>query len=237
MEKENILGIDVCITNSSQLIDSIVGDIDNNKKSFIVAVNSEKVLKARKDKQFENILNSAKYQIPDGVGIIWASKIRKGKIKKRITGIDTMIMLCELASKKGYKVFLYGATENVIKQAEINLKKQYPSLNIVGTMNGYEKDNKKIIDSINKSKADIVFVGTGSPRQECWIHNNMNNICAKIFQGVGGSFDVVSGKSKRAPKFLQNMGLEWLYRLIKEPKRFFRQLKLVKYLFLCFFGK
>ena len=235
MEKENILGIDVCITNYDQLFENIVSDIDKNKKAFVVAINPEKVLKARHDKQFKNILNSADYQIPDGIGIIWASKIKNGRINKRITGIDAMIMLCDLSSKKGYRVFLYGAEENVIHQTEINLKKQYPNLQIVGTMNGYEKNNKKIIDSINKSKADIIFIGTGSPRQERWIYNNMNNTCVKIFQGVGGSFDVISGKSKRASKLLQNMGLEWLYRLVKEPKRFFRQLKLIEYLFLCFF--
>ena len=108
------------------------------------------------------------------------------------------------------------------------LKEKYPNIKIVGTINGYEKDNKKIIDKINKSKADIIFVALGSPKQELWITENMDKLCVKVYQGVGGSFDVFSGNIKRAPKWMQNCGLEWFYRLLKEPKRIFRQIKLDK---------
>jgi len=235
LKKEKILGIDVSILDYKKLEKSVEKDIKDNKKSFIVAINPEKILKARKDSNLKELLNSATYQIPDGIGVIYASKIQKGKIKSRVTGIDCMEMLCELSNKKGYKIFMYGAKEKVIIKAKEKLEEKYPKIKIVGTINGYEPDNEKIIKAINKSKADIIFVAMGSPKQELWITNNMDKLCVKIYQGVGGSFDVLSGNIKRAPKWIQDNGLEWLYRLVKEPKRIFRQMKLFKFLLLMLF--
>ena len=237
LNKENILGVDVSPLSYEDLKKNIEKDIENNKKSFIVAINPEKILKARKDEKLKELLNNATYEIPDGIGVIYASKLRKGNIKTRITGIDSMEMLCKLSEEKKYKIFMYGAKEETIKKAKENLEIKFPNIQIVGTINGYEKDNDKIISSINKSKADIVFVALGSPKQEYWITENMYKVSAKIFQGVGGSFDVFSGNIKRAPKWMQKIGLEWLYRLIKEPKRIFRQIKLVKFLWLALIEK
>ena len=235
MEKEQILGVNVLVINYDELRQSVVKNIKNNKKTFIVAINPEKILKARKNENLKELLNRANYPIADGIGVVLASKIRRGKIRKRITGVDSMDMLCQTANEKGYKVFLYGAKEEVVNSAKNNLIKKYPKMNIVGTINGYEKDQEKIIELINKSKADIIFVALGSPQQEEWINANMDKLCPKVFQGVGGAFDVISGKTKRAPKWIQKIGLEWFYRLIKEPKRIFRQIKLLKFLFLSLF--
>lgn len=237
MKKENIMGINVCVTNYTELQDKIESDIKNNKKSFIVAINPEKILKARKDNKLKDILNSAEYQIADGIGVVYASKLKKGKIKSRVTGIDCMNMLCNISNEKGYKIFMYGSKEGTIEKAKKELEKKYTKIKIVGIINGYETNQEKIIKEINKSKADIVFVALGSPKQEIWISENKDKLCAKIYQGVGGSFDVLSGNIKRAPKWMQKSGLEWLYRLIKEPKRIFRQLKLVGFLVLCLFGQ
>lgn len=237
MNKENILGIDVNVTTYEDLKLSLINDIENNKKSFIVAINPEKILKSREDKNLKELLNKATYQIPDGVGVIYASKLKKGNIKSRITGIDCMDMLCNLADEKKYKVFLYGAKKEVISKAKEKLIEKYKNIQIVGTIDGYEKDNDKIIKEINNSKADIVFVALGSPKQEYWITENMDKTCAKVFQGVGGSFDVISGNIKRASMWAQKHGFEWLYRLIKEPKRIFRQAKLVKFLALIIFSR
>ena len=148
-----------------------------------------------------------------------------------------MDMLCNLADEKKYKVFLYGAKKEVISKAKEKLIEKYKNIQIVGTIDGYEKDNDKIIREINNNKADIVFVALGSPKQEYWITENMDKTCAKVFQGVGGSFDVISGNIKRAPMWAQKHGFEWLYRLIKEPKRIFRQAKLVKFLVLIIFSR
>ena len=227
MEKEKILGIDVCITTYEELRNAIKNDIQEKKKSYIVTINPEKVIKAKKDESLKDILNNAKYQIPDGIGIIYASKIKKGKIKSRITGIDTMEMICDLSNKENFRIFMYGAEADVVEKAKIKLEEKYKKINICGYINGYEKNEKSVINKINNSKPDILFVALGSPKQEKFISQNFDNINCKILLGVGGSFDVISGKKKRAPKWVQKKGLEWLYRLIKEPKRFFRQTKII----------
>ena len=230
LNKEEILGIKVLNTSYKDLRTNIEKDINSNKKSFIVAINPEKILKARENAELKKLLNDADYQIPDGIGVVYASKLKKGKIKSRITGIDCMEMLCDLANEKGYKIFLYGAKSDVIIEAKKKLENKYQNIKIVGIIDGYEKNQEKIVEKINKSKADIIFVALGSPKQENWIIENKDKLCVKIFQGVGGSFDVISGNIKRAPKWMQKAGLEWLYRLMKEPKRIFRQIKLVKFL-------
>lgn len=237
MEKEEILGVEVCITTYNELKKCVKNDIEQKRKSYIVTINPEKVIKASKDESLKRILNDAKYQIPDGVGIIYASKIKKGKIKSRITGIDTMEMICSLANEENFRIFMYGAEQEVIEKAKINLEKKYKNINICGCINGYEKDTQKIIDKINKSNADILFVALGSPKQELFIAKNIDKINCKILLGVGGSFDVISGKKKRAPKWMRKKGLEWLYRLIKEPKRFFRQTRLISFIFDVFLEK
>ncbi len=237
MKKERILGVAVSDLSYAELEKNIASDIDNQKKSFIVAINPEKVLKARKDKELAHLLDTADYPIADGIGVVIASRLKKGNIKTRVTGIECMDMICALANEKGYKIFLYGAKAETLAKAKAKLEEKYPNIKIVGTENGYEQDNEKIITEINESVADIVFVALGSPKQENWIVGNKDRLCPKIYMGVGGSFDVLSGNIKRAPKFMLKLGLEWLYRLIREPKRFFRQIKLLKFIFLVLFGK
>lgn len=237
MEKENVLGVNVCITDYGNLKNSLHNDLASKKKVFLVAINPEKILKARKDSGLLNLLNSATYPIPDGIGVIYASKLRGGKIRTRITGIDSMTMLCELAAENGLRVFLYGAKEETVEVAAKKLVEMYPGINVAGYINGYEKDKQKITKMINDSKADILFVAMGSPRQENWIVDNMDDVCPYLFQGVGGSFDVISGNIKRAPIWMQKCGLEWLYRLIREPSRIGRQIKLFGFLWLALFNK
>ena len=237
IEYEKVLSINVCTLNYKRLLENIESDIENNRKSFIVAINPEKVIKAYKDIELKKLLNDSKYPIPDGIGIVYASKLRKGKIKQRITGIDSMEMICKLASDKSYRIFLYGAKKEVIEKSKEELEKKYENLIISGYIDGYEKDKKKIIEKINKSKPNILVVALGSPKQEDFIVNNMDKINCNIFQGVGGTFDVISGNVKRAPKWMQKYGLEWFYRLIKEPKRIFRQFNLVIFLFKVILNK
>lgn len=230
VKKENILGIDVCDVSYEELMKAISHDIEKNNQSFIVAINPEKILKSRKDEQLRSLLNGATYQIADGIGIIYASKLRGGSIKKRVTGIDTMEHLCELATKNDYSIFMYGAKNEILMQAKRNLEAKFKGIKIVGVINGYEEDNDKIIKAINKVKPNIIFVAMGSPKQELWIKDNMDKVDVNIFQGVGGSFDVFSGAVKRAPVAMQKIGLEWFYRLLKDPKRILRQVKLIKFL-------
>lgn len=228
--KETVLGIPVCSLTYEQLTERIFQDMEKNKKTWIVAINPEKIMKAQEDDTLRDLLQRATYPIPDGIGVVIASILKGGRIRQRVTGIDLMLRLCEAAAKNEKKVFLYGAKPGVVEEAKKNLERKYPGLNIVGVMNGYEKNEQAVIEAINSSNADILFVALGSPAQEKWIVQHMNVLVPKVYQGVGGSFDVASGNLKRAPLFMQKLGLEWLYRLIKEPWRWRRQLILPKFL-------
>ncbi|MGN5651116.1 WecB/TagA/CpsF family glycosyltransferase [Bacillus sp. Brlt_9] len=228
--KENIRGFNVTTLGYVELKEQLLQDIEQQKQSFIVAINPEKIMHGTKDPELKELLNSATYQIPDGYGVVYLSKKQNGNIKERVTGCDLFQQLCELSSLNNKKVFLYGGKPGVAMQTKEVLESRYPGLHIVGTIDGYEKDNQIIIDTINQANPDFLFVALGSPRQELWIKENMKKLNVSIFQGVGGSFDVVSGNLKRAPKWMQKIGLEWLYRVLIEPKRIVRILKLVKFL-------
>jgi N-acetylglucosaminyldiphosphoundecaprenol N-acetyl-beta-D-mannosaminyltransferase len=228
--KETFLGVDVCAYTYEQLVAKLMEDIDHNRKSFIVAINPEKIMKAQLDDRLRELLNQATYPIPDGVGVILASILKGGRIRSRVTGIDMMLRLCQEAAARGKKIFLYGAKPGVADEAKRRLEEMFPGIQIVGTMHGYEKNEQVIKEAINQSGADILFVALGSPAQEYWIVNHMHSLAPKVYQGVGGSFDVISGRIKRAPLLFQKLGLEWLYRLLKEPWRWKRQLVLPKFL-------
>ena len=128
-------------------------------------------------------MNEATYKIPDGVGVVLASKIKKGKINNRITGVDSMEMLCELSDEKGYKIFMYGAKKEVLVQAKINLKKKYKNINIVGAIDGYQQDSLLVVKKINEKKPNILFVALGSPKQEFWISEHLSKLNVNIIQG------------------------------------------------------
>ncbi|MGD7043318.1 WecB/TagA/CpsF family glycosyltransferase [Jeotgalibacillus proteolyticus] len=230
--KENILGVNVTALPVNELLRDIERRIQTKEQGRIVAINPEKIMMAQKDEKLAALLNQSAYQIPDGVGVSIASKLLKGSIKWRITGVGMMENLLALANQKQYKVFFYGAKEQTVVKAIENIKQTYPAIQVAGYVNGYEKDSNVIKDKINQAKPDIVFVALGSPRQEIFIDTHMPALSATIFQGVGGSFDVFSGNVKRAPYIFRKFGLEWLYRLLSQPSRFKRQLALPQFLLL-----
>ena len=234
MKTETILGIKVSNTSIKEICDDVVDSVKRNQKMFITSINPEIIMHGVENAEHKKILNSATHSLPDGIGVIFASKILRGKIKERIAGIDCAENLCKTASENNLKVFLYGAKNGVAKKAQKNLEEKYPNLNIVGIMDGYEKDESKIVEAINNSKANIVLVALGGGKQEEWIYHNLEKVNAQVFQCVGGSFDVFSGNSKRAPKIMQKLGIEWLFRLMKEPSRFKRQAKIPKFILLVF---
>lgn len=228
--EEIILDVKVSITSYDQLTKEVFHKIDEGIQSFIVAVNPEKIMKASKDENLKELINSADYQIPDGVGLLIASKLKRGNIKERITGIDLMLRLVKEADKQQKSIFLYGGKPGVAEAAKEKLLEQYPNLKIAGVLHGYIKDNEEILQTINEAKPDLIFVAMGSPKQEEWILHNKDKLSVKVFQGVGGSFDVIAGNIKRAPSFFRKLGLEWFYRLLKEPWRWKRQLALPKFI-------
>ena len=230
MKKESYFGVDVSPLSYEEILADLEKRMQQNLKSTIIAVNPEKVMAAEKNEQLRSLINNSTYGIPDGVGILLASKLKKGNITSRVTGVDMMDRLLGFAAEKGYRVFLYGAKEEVVSKAKEKIEEKYPSIIISGYENGYVQDPQLVVDKINEAKADILFVAMGSPKQELWIREHMDSVTAKVFQGVGGSFDVFAGHVQRAPEAYRKLGLEWLYRLMKEPKRFKRQLALPKFL-------
>lgn len=228
MRTENVLGVEILSTTYTEFMNEVKEDIVEGRKRIIVAINPEKVMKIRNDQVLDRFIKNADYRIPDGVGILMASQKMGGSIVNRITGVDTMMHLCGLAAKEGFKVFLYGGKEEVVQKAKENLLETYQGLQIVGTQNGYDAP-ENLVDIINESGAQILFIAMGSPKQELWMEENKEKLKVNIMQGVGGSFDVIGGFVKRAPEWMQNHGLEWLHRLLVNPSRILRQMNLVRF--------
>lgn len=206
----------------------------------IYTPNPEIVMRARDDENLRRILASGDLVTADGIGLIYASKIKKKPLKERVTGFDLSIKMLEIANREGYSIYLLGGKDGVAKEASRNIEKNYPNVKIAGYHHGYFKgvqsghkdheDELKIRESINNSRPDIIFVGLGFPNQELWIDGNKDKIYGKVIIGNGGVMDILSGNVKRAPDFFQRLGLEWFYRLLTNPSRIKRQLVLPKFM-------
>lgn len=192
-----------------------------NKAHTIMTPNAEIVMRAQKDEELKEALLSADLLIPDGSGLVWASKSLGKSFPERVAGIDLMSSLLGEAAQRGYTVYFLGAKEKVVRKAKKKAEEKWPGLVISGFHHGYFsfEDNEKVVDSIHAAAPDILFVGMGAPRQEKWIAMNQSKLHVPLVMGVGGSFDVISDKSMRAPIWMQKIGMEWFFRLIKEPKR------------------
>jgi N-acetylglucosaminyldiphosphoundecaprenol N-acetyl-beta-D-mannosaminyltransferase len=205
--------------------------------NMIFTPNSEILLDAVKDKELEGILNEAQLVIPDGIGVVIASRFYGKPIKERVTGVDLSAKMLEMGASRGSKVFLLGAKQASVELAAEKIKEIYKGIDVVGVRNGYfsEDEEEMIIEDIINSQADILLVGLGAPRQEKFIYKYRDKLKVKIAIGCGGGIDIISGAAKRAPEFYQKAGLEWFYRLIKQPSRFMRMTKLPKFILLAMY--
>ncbi len=233
MDKVNILEVDFSNITLDEAADKMLSFLKDGKKHMIFTPNSEILYDAYKDSEFKKILNSADMNVPDGIGVVYASAINGKKLKQRVAGYDLCLNLFEKLKNGDKTIYFFGGAPKVAENAKEKIEKKY-KIKIIGTSDGYfdDKKEKLIIDEINKLSPDILLVGLGAPKQEKWIYKNINNLNAKIFMGVGGSFDGFSGAVKRAPDIFIKLGLEWLYRLIKQPSRFVRMLKLPLFMLL-----
>ena len=225
--KTNILNINFDTFTRNQALEKTLNFLGENKNHMIFTPNPEMVMYAQKDKDFLKILNKADLTIPDGIGIVLASKLNKIKIEQRVAGCDLVYSIFDKISDKGYNVYLLGGDHGVCENAKKNIELKY-NIKIVGFHHGYfnENDSVRIISDINHLETDILLVGLGFPKQEKWIYENRNLLKTKICIGVGGTLDVLSGKVNRAPVFYQNIGMEWLYRLFKQPSRIVRVIQI-----------
>lgn len=239
-DKVNILGVYVDMVNINQAADKIIRFFDEDRLHKVYTPNSEIIMVAYKDESFKKLLNDADLLTADGIGVVYASKILGKPINERAAGFDIACEVLERINGTSRKLFLFGGKPGIAEQARDNLLKKYPSLNIVGCRNGYFKPEEEpdIVKEINDSGADLVFVCLGAPKQEQWLARNSDTLKARVAMGIGGSLDVFAGTAERAPKFFCDHGIEWLYRLIKQPSRAGRMLALPKFgLTVLFKGK
>lgn len=190
-----------------------------------VVINAGKVNLMQNNNELVKIINQCPIINADGQSIVWASRYLGHKLPERVAGIDIFIELVKLSAEKGYKPYFFGATQEVVETVVNKFKNQYPSLEIAGYRNGYfsDEESELIAKDIHESGADILFVAFSSPKKEFWIKENIDIMQVPFSMGVGGSFDVVAGKTTRAPKWMQTCGLEWFYRFIQEPRRMFKR--------------
>lgn len=238
-KRVRVLGAPIDCVNMQQALDIVDQMIAGDKAQTIIAVNPEKVIKAQNDPALLQWLEQAGLLIPDGIGVVIAVKQLIGEKISRVPGAELMPAICEQSLSKGYKIFLLGASKDVNNKAVKALEKTYKGINIVGNIDGYfnDSDMPGIVDRINQSGANVLFVALGSPRQELWMQKYLPQINVRVCQGVGGTFDVLAGNVARAPYLFRKLNLEWFYRLVSQPQRIFRQKALPKFAYQLFMSK
>ncbi len=198
----------------------MISTLNKKQKMFIITANPETLMLSKRDIELNTMLHdNNSIIVPDGIGIVKAAKIKGINIQERITGVDIVQFLFEYANKEKLKVYLFGSKQEVIEKMEKVINKKYKNVDLVGATNGYIENKDEEFKKIKKSKPDIVMVALGIPAQEKLIYKHLNDFKKGIFIGVGGSFDVISGTKKRAPKLFIDLNLEWFYRIICEPTR------------------
>ena len=214
--------------------------IKAGKPTQHVVINASKVNLMNDDPKLQEIVNSCPLINADGASIVWAAKILGVPLTERVTGIDLFVNLVKIAAEKGYKIFLFGAKEEVVQKVKEKFENQYPDLQIVGYRNGYftEADEPEIVKNMAESGADMLFVAFSSPKKEYWVNKYLQQLNIPFVMGVGGSFDVVAGITERAPKWMQEHGMEWFYRFIQEPRRLWNRYivgngKFIAYTYKC----
>lgn len=233
MERLRVLNVPVDLVSMESALQFVENSVRSTAPPLsIVCSNPEKVYVLRSHPSLRTLFENSGLVIPDGVGITLAVRILYGKRLRRLAGADLMQAICAVAPTHGYRVFLYGSSPNVNRRAADILKQRYPGIQIVGCQHGYHAaaESKTVVDRINRSRPDILFVGLGSPGQELWIQQNVSSLRVKLVQGIGGTLDTIAGNVRRAPSWMRAVGLEWLYRLLRQPFRAHRQLNLARFI-------
>ncbi len=230
VERVPILGVGIDNVDLAEALDRIGEFVARGEPGLVVTANPEIVMLAQKAPGFKAYLDNALLVTADGIGIVIAARLLGRPLKQRVTGIDLTTALFQQAAVRKYRFYFVGAKPGVAQKAAENIRRDYPGIEIVGIEHGYFTDDTRIIEDIKASKPDILLAALGMGKQEKWIAERVQPAGVPVSIGVGGSFDVFAGEAKRAPKWIQDAGIEWLYRLIKQPSRFRRMLQLPKFL-------
>lgn len=234
-----IFGVRFDNVNLDEANKKFISLLEAERLRTIYTPNTEIIMMAQEDAAFKSVLLEGDLVIPDGIGVVIASKIHHLGLTDRVPGVELMGTILEYCNRARKSIYLFGGKPGVADLAADRIREVYPNLSIVGTHDGYFDANEemRIIDDINEKKPDVLFVALGAPKQEKWIHQNKKTINAKVAMGVGGSMDVWAGTVKRAPVFFQKTGLEWFYRLLKQPSRIGRMMSLPKFLIKVIFTR
>lgn len=206
--------------------------IQKRQPRHVVTINPEIIMAAEGNDDLHRALKKADLVVPDGAGVVWASRYSGQPLSERVAGYDLMQRMLALAAQKGYRVFLLGAAPGVAKQVALRITELYPGCTICGTQDGYfsDGDEPAVVEAIAQSGADMLFCALGPPRPaETWIQTHLADLNVPVSMGVGGSFNVMAGIVKRAPVWIQKLSLEWLYRGLSDPKRFKRLVAVPKF--------
>jgi len=219
-----LFGVEMHTWSMAETIDEIAARLNAGTFTQHVVVNVAKLVNMQKDLELLASVQECDIVNIDGAGVVFAGRLLGFDIPERVAGIDLFLQLLRLAEKRGEKVYFLGATDSVVTQAVAKIRKRFPGLKIAGWQHGYFGDRERhVVQQISDSEATMLFVALSSPKKENFIHRWKNDLHVNFVMGVGGSFDVVAGKVKRAPKWMQKAGLEWLYRLMQEPGRMWRR--------------
>ncbi len=207
--------------------------------AFVVETNVSSLVTAIENPTYRQALFAAPLSLPDGMPLVWILRWRGFKHVERVYGPDLMLMLCERAAKEGWRCFLYGGKPGVPEKLKETLVARFPGLNVVGTYSPPFRDlspgeDTQICSMINAAKPDILWVGLGSPKQDIWMYEHRDRLDVSVMHGVGAAFDFITGRVRQAPRWMMNAGLEWLFRLIQEPKRLWRRYTIVNFKFVWY---
>lgn len=234
MERLNIHNVLIHNTTMQEAVEQVQKWAAEDTLRTVFTPNSEIIMQAQRNPEFKNILNSADLLIPDGAGVILASRILRKPLKQKVSGFDLVRNLFKASAGKNISYYILGGQPGIAEIAAVNIMAEYGKINIKGYYHGYfrPEEENDLIEKINNAKPDILLVGLGAPKQEYWIHNNKYRLKCKVCIGVGGSIDVFSGKVSLTPEFIRRIGFEWLHRLIREPRRIKRMMDLPRFIIL-----
>ena len=229
MEKQPLLNTYVNNVSMAETLQEISRLVEEKKKSYVVAINVDVVMKMEKDEYLKRITDEADLTLVDGKPLVWIAKWHKHPVKAKISGSDLVPRLCKVAAKRGYSIFIIGGKEGIAVKAKKNLERDLPGIKMVGTYSpplGFEKNEvelEKINSMISEAHPDILVACFGCPKQEKWIYENYQKYDATISICAGATVDFLAGNVSRAPKWMREHGFEWIYRLFQEPKRLFKR--------------
>ncbi len=237
MDKKHayVLGCPISGLTLDQFVEAAEAFIKSRRPHYISVVNVAKIVKMRSDRRLNSSVKSADLIGADGVPLVWASRLLGDPLPGRVNGTDLMYRLLEQADEKGYRVFFFGAKEEVLQAVLTRVRSEYPGVQIAGWQDGYFKpeDEWNIARKIRGSRADVLFIAFGTPKKELWVARYLGAMAVPVVHGVGGSFDVFAGLIPRAPVWMQKAGLEWLFRLLQEPGRMWKRYLVTNSLFIA----